>query len=44
MSRPTFLNVPMHLECNARPTVTFQAAERPLAGTKLYFLLMVSRV
>jgi len=31
-----------HGQCNARPTVTFPAAEhhRPLAGTKLYCLNM----
>jgi len=30
-----------HGQCNARPTVTFPAAEhhRPLAGTKLYCLV-----
>jgi len=31
----------MHGQCDARPTVTFPAAERhcPLAGTKLYCLV-----
>jgi len=31
----------MHGQCDARPTVTFPAAgyHRPLAGTKLYFLV-----
>ena len=34
-----------HGQCNARPTVTFPAIEhhRPLAGTNLYFILLVNR-
>jgi len=35
-----------HGQCNARPTVTFPAARHhcPLAGTKLYCLVIEARV